>query len=156
MNAIDQIYTDCPFYGHRRVLPELKEEYGFNIGKKRTISLMKEMGPRAIYPKKKPHLSDPDKQRRKFPYLLSGLPIIRPNQVWGTDITYIRLRDGFAYLAAILDWYSRYVLAWQLSRTLESGFYVLTLKQALKVNLAEIHNSDQGVQFGVHLIYLLD
>lgn len=147
MNAIDEIYTDCPFYGHRRILPELKEEYGFNIGKKRTISLMKEMGLRAIYPKKKFSLSDPDKQRRKFPYLLSGLSIVRPNQVWGTDITYIRLRDGFAYLAAILDWYSRYVLAWQLSRTLESGFCVLTLKEALKINVAAIHNSDQGVQF---------
>ena len=147
MNAIDEIYTECPFYGHRRILPELKEAYGFNIGKKRTISLMKEMGLQAIYPKKRLYLSDPDKQSKKFPYLLSGLPIIRPNQVWGTDITYIRLKDGFAYLAAILDWFSRYVLAWQLSRTLESGFCVLTLEEALKVDIAEIHNSDQGVQF---------
>jgi len=147
MNAIDEIYTECPFYGHRRILPELKEKYGIAIGKKRTISLMKEMGLQAIYPKKKLNLSDPDRNSKKFPYLLSGLPIIRPNQVWGTDITYIRLRDGFAYLAAIMDWYSRYVLAWQLSQTLESGFCLLTLKKALKINVADIHNSDQGVQF---------
>lgn len=147
MNAIDEIYTECPFYGHRRLIPELREEYGIDIGKKRTLRLMREMGLEAIYPRKKLYLSDPDRNHKKFPYLLSGLPIIRPNQVWGTDITYIRLKDGFAYLAAILDWFSRYVLAWQLSRMLESGFCVLTLKEALKINIAEIHNSDQGRQF---------
>lgn len=147
MNAIDEIYTECPFYGHRRIIPELREEYGIDIGKKRTLRLMREMGLQAIYPRKKLYLSDPDKQRKKFPYLLSGLSIVRPNQVWGTDITYIRLKDGFAYLSAILDWFSRYVLAWQLSRTLESGFCVLTLKEALKINIAEMHNSDQGVQY---------
>lgn len=108
---------------------------------------MREMGLQAIYPRKKLYLSDSDKQRRKFPYLLNGLKITRPNQVWGTDITYVRLKDGFVYLAAILDWFSRYVLAWQLSRTLESGFCILTLKEALKINVADIHNSDQGVQF---------
>ncbi|MBU4339249.1 IS3 family transposase [Patescibacteria group bacterium] len=103
MNAIDKIYTNCPFYGHRRIKPELKDEYGIEIGKKKIIALMKKMGLAAIYPQKKISLSDPNKDHRKFPYLLRDTPILRPNHVWGTDITYIRMRDGFAYLAAILD-----------------------------------------------------
>lgn len=147
MNAIDEIFTQYPFYGHRRIKPELKEEYGLDIGKKRIISLMKEMGLNAIYPRKKLHLSDPDKQHKKFSYLLKGLPIIRSNQVWGTDITYIKLKKYFAYLVAILDWYSRYVIAWKLSPTLENNFCIQTLKEALEINKTEIHNSDQGVQF---------
>lgn len=147
MNAIDEIFTQCPFYGHRRIKPELKEEYGINVGKKRIISLMKEMGLNAIYPRKKSSLSDPDKQHKKFPYLLKGLPIIRSNQVWGTDITYIKLKNHFAYLAAILDWYSRYVVAWKLSPTLENDFCIQALEAALTVNTVDIHNSDQGVQY---------
>jgi putative transposase len=147
MNAIDEIFTNYPFYGHRRIKPELKEEYGLNIGKKRIISLMKEMGLNAIYPRKKLNLSSSDKQHKKFPYLLKGLPIIRANQVWGTDITYIKLKNYFAYLVAILDWYSRYVIAWQLSPTLENIFCIQALQTALKINTADIHNSDQGVQY---------
>lgn len=147
MNAIDQIFTQYPFYGHRRIRPELKEDYGIDIGKKRIINLMKEMGLNAIYPRKKPSLSEPDKQHKKFPYLLNGLPIIRPNQVWGTDITYIKMKNCFAYLAAILDWHSRYVVAWKLSPTLENIFCVQALKAALEINKTEIHNSDQGAQF---------
>ena len=147
MNAIDEIFTKYPFYGHRRIKPELKEEYGFDIGRKRIISLMKEMGLNAIYPRKKLNLSGSDKQHKKFPYLLNGLPIIRANQVWGTDITYIKLKSYFAYLVAILDWYSRYVIAWQLSPTLENIFCVQALRAALKINTTDIHNSDQGVQY---------
>lgn len=147
MNAIDEIFTQYPFYGHRRIKPELKEEYGIDIGKKRIISLMKEMGLNAIYPRPKLNLSDPDREHKKFPYLLKGLPIIRPNQVWGTDITYIKLKNYFAYLVAILDWYSRYVIAWKLSPTLENIFCIQALEQALKINKTEIHNSDQGVQY---------
>ena len=147
MNAIDKIFTQSPFYGHRRIKPELKEEYGINIGKKRIISLMKAMGLNAIYPKKKLNLSDQDNQHKKFPYLLKGLPIIRPNQVWGTDITYIKLKKYFAYLVAILDWRSRYVIAWKLSPTLENIFCVQALEEALKINTADIHNSDQGAQY---------
>lgn len=147
MNAIDDIFTNYPFYGHRRIKPELKEEYGLDIGKKRIISLMKEMGLNAIYPRKKLNLSASDKQHKKFPYLLNGLPIIRPNQVWGTDITYIKLKNYFAYLVAILDWYSRYVIAWQLSPTLENIFCIQALRAALKINTTDIHNSDQGVQY---------
>lgn len=147
MNAIDEVFTHYPFYGHRRIKPELKEEYGIDIGKKRIISLMKEMGLNAIYPRKKPNLSDPNAQHRKFPYLLKGLPIIRPNQVWGTDITYIKLKECFAYLVAILDWYSRYVIAWKLSPALENIFCVQALEEALAINVADIHNSDQGAQY---------
>lgn len=147
MNAIDEIFTQYPFYGHRRIKPELKEEYGLDIGKKRIISLMKEMGLNAIYPCKKLNLSEPNKQHKKFPYLLKGLPLIRANQVWGTDIAYIKLKNYFAYLVAILDWYSRYVIAWQLSPTLENIFCLQALKAALKINTADIHNSDQGAQY---------
>lgn len=147
MNAIDEIFTKYPFYGHRRVKPELKEDYGMDIGKKRIISLMKGMGLNVIYPRKKLNLSEPDKQHKKFPYLLKGLPIIRQNQVWGSDITYVKLKSYFAYLVVILDWYSRYVIAWKLSSALENIFCVQALKEALKIDIADIHNSDQGVQY---------
>lgn len=147
MNAIDEVFTQYPFYGHRRIKPELKEEYGIDIGKKRISSLMREMGLNAIYPKKKMNLSDPGKEHRKYPYLLANLPIIRPNQVWGTDITYIKLKNHFAYLTAILDWFSRYVIAWKLSPTLENIFCIQALKEALEIDIADIHNSDQGAQY---------
>lgn len=147
MNAIDRIFTQCPFYGHRRIQPELKEEYGIDIGKKRIIHLMKEMGLNAIYPRQKLDLSGPDNQHKKFPYLLKNLPIIRPNQVCGTDITYIKLKKYFAYLVAIIDWHSRYVTAWELSPTLENSFCLQALNKALKINIPDIHNSDQGAQY---------
>lgn len=147
MNAIDEVFTQYPFYGHRRIKPELKEEYGIDIGKKRISSLMREMGLNAIYPKKKMNLSDPGKEHRKYPYLLANLPIIRPNQVWGTDITYIKLKNHFAYLTAMLDWFSRYVIAWKLSPTLENIFCIQALKEALEIDTADIHNSDQGAQY---------
>ncbi len=147
MNAIDEIYTNYPFYGHRRIKPELKYEYGINIGKKKIIALMKKMGLAAIYPKKKINLSEPNKGHQKFPYLLKDKPILRPNYVWGTDITYIRLKNSFAYLSAIIDWFSRYVLTWKLSPTLENNFCIQALIEAMKINLPDIHNSDQGVQF---------
>ena len=147
MNAIDKIYTDYPFYGHRRIKPELKYEYGIEIGKKKIIALMKKMGLQAIYPRKKINLSEPDKNHQKFPYLLQNTPAISPNHIWGTDITYIRLKNGFVYLSAILDWFSRYVISWKLSSTLENDFCVQTLKEALEINLPDIHNSDQGVQY---------
>lgn len=147
MNAIDEIYTQYPFYGHRRIKPELKEEYKLEVGKKKIISLMKQMGLEVIYPKKKLNLSISDNSHRKFPYLLKELKIIKPNQVWGTDITYIRIKDGFAYLMALIDWFSRYVVAWQLSSTLENEFCVQALKKGLDLNIPKIHNSDQGVQF---------
>lgn len=147
MNAIDEIFTACPFYGHRRIREDLKTEHGIFIGRKRTLSIMKEMGLEAIYPKKKLNLSLPDSQHKKFPHLLTDVKIIKPNQVWGTDITYVRMKNGFAYLTAILDWFSRYVIAWRLSPTLENDFCIQALKEALKINIPNFHNSDQGSQF---------
>lgn len=147
MNAIDEIFTKYPFYGHRRIRQDLIADYDIQIGRKRTASLMKTMGLEAIYPKKKWHLSDPDKNTRKFSYLLSGLPIIGANQVWGTDITYIKLLKGFAYLVAIMDWFSRYVISWELSDSLEIDFCLNNLRRALSISTPEIHNSDQGSHF---------
>lgn len=147
MNAIDEIFTKYPFYGHRKIRKDLRSDYDIQVGRKRTISLMKNMGLEAIYPKKKWHLSDPDKDARKFPYLLSGLPIIGSNHVWGTDITYVKLSKGFAYLVAIIDWFSRFVVSWELSETLEIEFCLNNLKRALNIGTPEIHNSDQGSHF---------
>jgi len=147
MNAIDEIFTGCPFYGHRRIRKDLQSDYGIQIGRKRTIGLMKNMGLEAIYPKKKWHLSDPDNTARKFPYLLSGLPIVSANQVWGVDITYIKLQKGFAYLVAVMDWFSHYVISWELSETLAIEFCLNNLKRALAVGTPAIRNSDQGSHF---------
>jgi putative transposase len=146
MEAIDEIFTECPFYGHRRIRKELKDK-GFEIGRKRTRSLMKKMGLEAVYPKKKPNTSRGNSAHKKYPYLLKDLEIVRPNHVWGTDITYIRLKCGFVYLTVIIDWFSRYIISWKLSITMETGFCIDALNSALTVNSPEIHNSDQGVQF---------
>lgn len=147
MNAIDEIYTEFPYFGHRKIRELLDTEHKIEIGRKRTLSLMKKLGLYAIYPKKKPNTSRSNKEHEKFPYLLKNLEIIRPNQVWGTDITYIRLLGGFIYLTVILDWMSRYVISWKLSPTLENTFCIEALEEALKINEPEIHNSDQGVQY---------
>ncbi len=147
MHTIDEIYTEFPYFGHRKIKRLLKTEHDIYIGRKRALSLMNKMGLQAIYPKKKPNTSKGDNSHRKFPYLLKNLPIIRPNQVWATDITYIRLKDGFVYLTVIMDWFSRYVISWKLSETLENNFCVAALEEALEINTPEIHNSDQGVQY---------
>lgn len=147
LNAIDKIYTACPFYGSRKIKEQLRREYGIEICRDYVRNLMKTLGLTAIYPRKKLNLSLGNKFHKKYPYLLKDLKIIHPDHVWGTDITYIRLKYGFAYLAAILDWFSRYVLSWKLSPTLESNFCVQTLEKALKINIPDFHNSDQGVQF---------
>jgi len=146
MNAIDKIYTKRPFYGSRRIRFDLRDYHDIHIGRKRTQRLMRIMGIEAIYPKRK-NLSRANKEHYKYPYLLRNLAISRPNQVWGTDITYIKLENGWCYLTAFMDWYSRYVLSWRLSATLESDFCVQALKQALRTNNPEIANSDQGVQY---------
>lgn len=146
MNAIDKIYTKRPFYGSRRIRFDLRDYHSIYIGRKRTQRLMRTMGVEAIYPKQK-NLSRADKEHYKYPYLLRNLAINRPNQVWGTDITYVRLENSWCYLVAFIDWHSRYVLSWQLSSTLESDFCIQALKQALKINVPEIANSDQGVQY---------
>jgi len=144
MRLIDEIYTKYPFYGVRRVTATLKR-LGRCINHKRVASLMRLMGLEAIYPK--PRLSKPDKECRKYPYLLKGVPITDSDYVWSTDITYIRLTKGFVYCAAIMDWFSRYVVAWSLSVTLDADFCVDMLKTALQTAHPAIVNSDQGVQF---------
>lgn len=145
MNRIDKIHTDWPTYGARTMAAQLRRDTGLIIGRKRTGSLMEEMGIAAIY--QKPKLSLNNKEHPIFPYLLKGIQIIRPNHVWGTDITYIRLHEGFVYLVIFLDWYSRFVVSWKLSTTLATDFVLEAGKEALGVGIPEIMNSDQGVQF---------
>ena len=144
MRLLDEEYTRHPFYGVPKMTFWLRDQ-GHDIGPKRVRRLLRLMGLMAIYPK--PHLSQNSLEHRRFPYLLSGVQIQRPNQVWSIDITYIRLRNGFVYLVAILDWYSRFVLSWELSISLDVGFCVTALERALTHQRPEIFNSDQGVQF---------
>jgi putative transposase len=144
MRLLDEEYTRHPFYGVPRMTWWLRQS-GHVVGPKRVRRLLRLMGLMAIYPK--PHLSLNPLEHRRFPYLLKGVTIERPNQVWSTDITYIRLSGGFVYLAAVMDWFSRYVLAWELSTTLELDFCVGVVERALRTQRPEIFNSDQGVQF---------
>lgn len=141
---IDEEYTRHPFLGSRRMTIYLRS-LQHEVNRKRVQRLMQEMGLEAIYPKK--NLSKADKHHKKYPYLLRDFKITQPNQVWSTDITYIRLMSGFAYCTAILDWYSRYVIAWRLSNTLESSFCIEALEEALKSGIPMIFNTDQGVQY---------
>ena len=140
----DEEYTRHPFYGVEKMTFWLRQQ-AYAMGPKRVRRLLRQMGLMAVYPK--PHLSLNSLEHRRFPYLLRGLRIERPNQVWSSDITYIRLRSGFVYLVAILDWYSRYVLAWELSISLDGGFCLRALESALARQRPEIFNTDQGVQF---------
>lgn len=136
MNRIDKLYTDHPFYGSRVMAENLTLEMGFAINRKRARRLMQDMGLEAVYPK--PNFSKNEKPHPTYPYLLKGLTINQPNQVWGTDITYIRLSTGFLYLVAILDWYSRYVLSWRLSNTLDTSFCVEAAQEALTKGVPDI------------------
>jgi putative transposase len=144
MKAIDRQYMAAPYFGSRKIAVCLKKE-GQIINRKRIRRLMRLMGLRAIY--RRPRTSPPGKGNKIYPYLLKGLKINRANQVWAADITYIPMQKGFLYLVVIMDWYSRYVLAWRLSNTLESDFCVEALKEALKKGRPEIFNTDQGSQF---------
>jgi len=145
MRLLDEQYTRSPCYGVERMTAWLHRQ-GLRIGHHRVRRLLRLMGLEAIYCK--PRLSRPGgPEHRVFPYLLHGLRIVRPNQVWSADITYIRLREGFVYLVAILDWFSRYVLSWALSTTLDVWFCVEALREALGRARPEIFNSDQGSQF---------
>ena len=144
MKLIDEIYTGHPALGSRKIAETLRK-MGYAVGRKRIQRLMRVLGLEAVYPK--PRLSVPDREAQKYPYLLAGLAIERPNQVWATDITYIRMRRGFAYLVAIMDWFSRYVLSWRLSVFIDAGFCVEALAAALSGGRPEIFNSDQGSQF---------
>jgi putative transposase len=144
MEIIDREYTAHPFYGSRK-MAVLLNRLGHIVNRKRVIRLMRIMGLEAIY--QKPNLIKANKKDKKYPYLLRGLKIIRPNQVWGTDITYIPVRGGFLYLTAIMDWYTRYILSWRLSNTMDVGFCIDALQEALGLAQPEIFNSDQGSQY---------
>ena len=145
MRRLDEQYTATPFYGVERMMVCLRRE-GVCVGHNRVRRLLRRMGLEAIYPK--PRLSLPGSvEHRVYPYLLRGVRIERSNQVWSADITYIRLSQGFVYLVAVLDWFSRYVLSWSLSATLDAWFCVEALREALRTGQPEIFNTDQGSQF---------
>jgi putative transposase len=144
MRRIDEQYTACPFYGSRRMAAWLVRQ-GEAVNRKRVQRLMRLMGLEAVYPK--PRLSVTGRGHRTYPYLLRDVTIRRPNQVWSADITFIPMAAGFMYLAAVIDWYSRYVLAWRLSNTLDGSFCVEMLEEALGRGRPEVFNTDQGVQF---------
>lgn len=143
-HRIDAIYTAYPFYGSRRIAQQIKRE-GLQACRNTVAKYMREMGIAAIYPG--PNLSRRDRQHQTYPYLLRGLTIQRPNEVWGIDITYIRMERGWMYLVAVLDWYSRYVVSWELDQTLEMPFVLAAVDRALDSATPQIWNSDQGSHF---------
>jgi len=143
-NAIAEIWAEMPFYGYRKITRTLHRE-GWCVNRKRVLRVMQEMNICALYPK--PRTTIVDKQHKKYPYLLQELDINRINQVWATDITYIKLPTGFVYLAAIIDVYSRYIVSWRLSNTMDTEFCLEMLSDAFKHGTPEILNTDQGSQF---------
>lgn len=147
MAKIDKLYTAYPFYGAPRLTKHLNIVDKISVNHKKVERLIGLMGVAAIYPHKKWNTSQPDPKHQKFPYLLNEIKVKRPDQVWGTDLTYIQANKNWYYLVAIMDWFSRYVVSWRLSESLTTDFCVLNLQRALKVGQPEIHNSDQGSQF---------
>lgn len=144
MRLIDEQYTACPFYGSRRITRWLARN-GHEVNRKRVQRLLRLMGLEAIHPK--PKLSAAGRGHKVYPYLLRGVAVERVGQVWSADITYVPLPGGFVYLAATIDWYSRYVVAWRLSNTLDGAFCQDMLGDALRRGTPEVFNTDQGVQF---------
>jgi putative transposase len=144
MRLLDEQYTKTPFYGVERMTAWLRQQ-GYEVNPKRVRRLLRLMGLEALYPK--PRLSLPAPGERRYPYLLRERPIRRVNDVWSTDITYVRMQQGFLYLVAVLDWYSRYVLSWELSNTLDTAFCLEALESALRLGQPQIFNTDQGSQF---------
>jgi len=148
MRLIDQEYTRTPFYGYRKMTARLYNPHGYQVNHKRVARLMQQMGLQAVYPR--PRTTIPNQQHKKYPYLLRGLDINRPNMVWAADITYVPMPRGFMYLVAVMDWFSRFVLAWQLSNTLDGAFCLEALRRAWQHGRPDIFNTDQGVQFTAH------
>lgn len=144
MRLLDEAYTRTPFYGYRKMTVYLNTQ-GHPVNRKRVARLMRIMGLQAIYPRR--CISVADREHKKYPYLLHSLDITRPNQVWSADITYVPMATGFMYLVAVMDWFSRFVLAWQLSNTLDGLFCLEALRRALQQGQPDIFNTDQGVQF---------
>ncbi len=145
MSKIDEQYTKTPFYGSRKMARALSKTLSVAVSRKRVQRLMRIMGLEAIYPRPNTSMSHPE--HRKYPYLLRNLSLTGINQVWSTDITYVRLAGGFAYLTAIIDWFSRKVISWRLSNTLDTRFCVEALQEALQTGQPSIFNTDQGSQF---------
>lgn len=145
LHALDELYTQYPFYGSRRMRLALQDDHRISISRDHVRRLMSVLGIEAIYPKRNTTIPAPGHQI--YPYVLKNMPIVRPNQVWGTDITYIRLQHGFCYLMALIDWFSRYVVSWEVSRTMEKEFCLTALRSGIDRALPDIHNSDQGSQF---------
>ena len=145
MHRMDELHLDYPFAGSRLLRDMLNDE-GYKVGRLRVTSLMKRMGIAAIY--RRPNTSKPTPGHNIYPYLLRNLPVTRPNQVWATDITYIRMAKGFVYLIAVVDWFSRRVLSWRLSITMETDFCIEAVEEALaRHGTPDIFNTDQGSQF---------
>lgn len=144
MRLLDEQYLKTPFYGYRRMSVWLQGQ-GYGVNPKRVQRLMQQMGLAAIYPK--PDLSKTNREHKIYPYLLKNLVIDQINQVWSSDITYIPMAKGFLYLVAIIDWYSRYVLSWELSNSLDSSFCISTLQTSLQTATPQLFNTDQGTQF---------
>jgi len=144
MRLLDEQYTKTPFFGVPKMTRSLRDQ-GYLVNPKRVRRLLRQMGLEAIYPK--PRLSVPAPGHRIYPYRLRNVVITQPNQVWSSDITYIRLRAGFIYLVAVMDWFSRYVLSWEISTSLDAGFCCSALDRALRQGHPEIFNTDQGAQF---------
>ncbi len=143
-HRIDAIYTEHPFLGSRKIAKQMQEE-GLPICRNTVAAYMREMGLTPIYPG--PNLSKRNSEHKVYPYLLRGIKAERPNHIWGIDITYIRLSAGWMYLVAVLDWYSRYVVSWELDQTLEIPFVLAAVDRALEIATPEIWNSDQGSHF---------
>jgi putative transposase len=144
MRLIDEQYLKTPFYGWPRMTAQLRR-MGYEVNHKRVQRLMQKMGIQAIYPRPKTTIRS--SEHKIYPYLLRGLTITRPFQVWSSDITYVPMPRGFMYLVAVMDWSSRYVISWQLSNTLDGAFCLETLQQALQTGKPDLFNTDQGVQF---------
>ncbi len=147
MRLIDEQYLKTPFYGYPKMTAWLRRQ-NHVVNKKRIARLMRLMGLQAIVPGRRTTIPAPG--HKVYPYLLRGLAITRPNQVWSTDITYIPMVNGFMYLTAVIDWYSRYILSWELSNTLDGAFCLAALERALQNGRPEIFNTDQGAQFTAH------
>ena len=146
MRLLDEQYIKTPFYGIDKMTAWLRRQ-GYYVNHKRVRRLMRLMGLEAVYPRQKRYLSVSDRQHRIYPYLLKDVRIEQPDQVWSADITYVRMYRGWVYLVAIMDWFSRYVLTWELSVTMESEFCVCALKRALSFGRPQVFNTDQGSQF---------
>ncbi len=142
---VDEIYTKSPFYGSRKIAKIISKQTGVPINRKRIRRIMQLLGISAVYPR--PRTSIQNIAHKKFPYLMNKVEINAPNQAWCTDITYVRLEGGFAYLVAIMDWYSKRVLSWRLSNTMDTSFCIEALNEALESGQPEYFNSDQGSQF---------